>query len=158
MNTRVFIQKSEFRNPKSLTSRQMILPWNGSASTRVTEIKYRTGIGVAVWLDEQLGPSVCHPDARAFPLSSVCFAVDQGALFLFESIRSISMLSRSRTVRPAVLMAQPDGFFSDADRKLLRDKEKLFPELAGKKLDPSPLTGSTPGLLDRKKWVSRRAV
>jgi len=68
------------------------------------------------------------------------------------------MLSRSRTVRPAVLMTQSDGFFSDADRKLLRDKEKLFPELAGKKLDPSPLTGSTPGLLDRKKWVSRRAV
>jgi len=55
-------------------------------------------------------------------------------------------------------MTQSDGFFSDADRKLLRDKEKLFPELAGKKLDPSPLTGSTPGLLDRKKWVSRRAV
>jgi hypothetical protein len=69
------------------------------------------------------------------------------------------MISRSRTVRPVVTLLQTDGYLSDADRKLMRDKEKLFPELAGnKKLDPSPLTGSTPGLLDRKKWVSRRAV
>ena len=48
-------------------------------------------------------------------------------------------------------------FLSDEDRKTLRDKERLFPEVFTRKLDPSPLTGSTPGRVERKKWVTRRS-
>jgi len=59
---------------------------------------------------------------------------------------------------PGSYSAEARGAFrSDEVRATIRDRERLFPEVFVRKLEPSPVTGSTPGRVERKKWVTRRA-